>query len=954
MNCERPPRPSGQDLFYFVESWSKNLRVNHGALFSSRGIVALCVVATLLGQHATANETKVFTSPDGGVIELLPPSHLSSFAPVRLRDDSEVHIRVTDNGSIEYSSSAHRKSRVWIDRSDQLTRVGFDHQLGILRTLHRGIRVSLRDYAKFGELLRQLRVEGKAYPIVDRAYVYVERGLTHEQLMDALSSHPFVRTAQLEFDPRTVKTSEVLMDFPNDSQPDPSTYNLSVTVEFDSLWSGNPDFNITVTNHSSQRYSSFDHNVEYTFSMGVIDDVDKGMESHRELDSFTQRIFSLDSGESYTFKYERFTDTEMEDEKLHAFKASIPHTDIDGEEFQRSDFALLETDGSGEVITSCQYSEPSRGSTSGEDALFQHQWSLKNTGQHSFANENGTRNADVNMDDVLDEDHPTGLDVQIALVDTGIEICHPDLDEAILADGSINFVSSFDRPNRIENDPFNPDLSGDHGTSVAGVIGAESNNRLGIRGIARLVWLRAFNYVHNQSTENWIRALGGDSDVAQDVDIFNLSVGYVDNVSIGMTFIEIDNEDELFRAGTEHLRDGLGALYVKAAGNNFNDCLIPDTNEDIGCGNALRDPMSSSPFVVTVGALNADGVHASYSNSGTNLWLTAPGGSVGGGSELAPVITVDQYGTFKGYSARMDSDHWSRSESDNPSGVATYLAGTSVSVPHVSAAIALLLEEASDLTWRDIKYVLAKSARKPEPNVSPVRIEVGDSADNELEIQQGWTENAAGLTFHNLYGFGALDVDAAVELARSTVANSRGDLVKSGWLTVWSGWQSGDFADDSIVPNNSLAGVSLEATIPDSGDSLHYSVEGVQVSMLLCPGDKAELHVEILSPSGTKSILTTVGDHFLMDIERCDWVYLSTNAFYLENAIGTWTLKFVDTHEEDITAASSAYLQVHAGVTGTNSASKTQPTNENAAGGSSSSLVPTWQWQTVQRAQRSQ
>ena len=45
-----------------------------------------------------------------------------------------------------------------------------------------------------------------------------------------------------------------------------------------------------------------------------------------------------------------------------------------------------------------------------------------------------------------------------------------------------------------------------------------------------------------------------------------------------------------------------------------------------------------------------------------------------------------------------------------------------------------------------------------------------------------WTQNATGRWFHNWYGFGAVDVDAAVELARTYTAGSLGAFVVGDWI----------------------------------------------------------------------------------------------------------------------------------------------------------------------------
>ena len=73
----------------------------------------------------------------------------------------------------------------------------------------------------------------------------------------------------------------------------------------------------------------------------------------------------------------------------------------------------------------------------------------------------------------------------------------------------------------------------------------------------------------------------------------------------------------------------------------------------------------------------------------------------------------------------------------------------SSAAPLVSGIVALMLDANPNLSWRDVKYVLAQSATQNDPN----------DAD--------WTTNGAGLSINHKYGFGAVDASAAVDAALS-------------------------------------------------------------------------------------------------------------------------------------------------------------------------------------------
>lgn len=174
--------------------------------------------------------------------------------------------------------------------------------------------------------------------------------------------------------------------------------------------------------------------------------------------------------------------------------------------------------------------------------------------------------------------------------------------------------------------------------------------------------------------------------------------------------------------------------------------------------------MNDTPYVITVAALNADGLKASYSSVGSNIWVAAPTGEYGVDSPAS--LTTDQFGRMRGYSSR----NWpgiARDAIANPYG--DYISnfnGTSAATPHVAGVVALLLEEQPELTWRDVKHVFANTSRRPGENIR-ANNDVQVMINGQLAtIQRDWVENAAGYAFHNHFGFGAVDVDAAIAYLR--------------------------------------------------------------------------------------------------------------------------------------------------------------------------------------------
>ena len=100
----------------------------------------------------------------------------------------------------------------------------------------------------------------------------------------------------------------------------------------------------------------------------------------------------------------------------------------------------------------------------GTDPLFAEQWRLSNTGQTAFSNRAGSAGADLRMTGVIGAGR-NGAGVKLAIIDTGLEICHPDLAANTAMGGSFNFRAD-GTPGASRTDPFNHSILGDHGASV--------------------------------------------------------------------------------------------------------------------------------------------------------------------------------------------------------------------------------------------------------------------------------------------------------------------------------------------------------------------------------------------------------------------------------------------------------------------------------------------------------
>ena len=529
------------------------------------------------------------------------------------------------------------------------------------------------------------------------------------------------------------------------------------------------------------------------------------------------------------------------------------------------------------------------------DPMAVQQWHLLNTGQNGYSDTAGTATHDIKADGVYSTSGISGTGVIVAVVDTGLEIAHEDL-TANETGGSWDFVGN-------DTDPTNPDTGGDHGTAVAGLIAAARNTVGGI-GVAPGATLKGFNFLLNQGGNNHVRSLGGSSanPNSRDVWIFNQSYGISTDRPVGAS----SNIVNQMASGTSTLRNGRGALYVKAAGNGFDDnggagnCTDANTLV-ISCENANFDPENTTPYNIVVGALNANGVKSSYSTTGSALWVSAPGGEYGGNATSVPgqtaefyqpaMITTDQSDCTQGNAQTSDVTYVSSVFNGNTGGVGIASAanldcnytngmnGTSSATPVTAGVIALMLEANPSLTWRDVKHILATTSTQVQPAIAAITAALSNGS---YTVEPGWTTNAAsptGYLYHNWFGFGRVDASAAVAAALAYPYGSLGTFTNTGWRT--STFLS------SGIPDNSTTGATAILAV-----SQNLVVEAVQIQVTVDHSHAGDLGIELTSPSGTRSVLKYIRDGF--DQGRFTNFQMASNAFYGESGLGNWTLKVVD------------------------------------------------------------
>ena len=516
------------------------------------------------------------------------------------------------------------------------------------------------------------------------------------------------------------------------------------------------------------------------------------------------------------------------------------------------------------------------------------QWHLKNSGQKAFAGLAGTVDQDIHLDQTI-RDGILGKNIKIAISDSGVYEAHRGLAPNIVASGSKNYLNDFAVTKSWSGNstPSTAKPEDAHGTAVAGLAAERGWTDIGGRGVAPLASLSGFLFIQAQSqlSAKGYLTTGLYDNFDGNFDVFNYSWGdaqcYLGEYD--------DSYGQKLLTGVTNLRGGRGAIYVMAAGNDFygslKDCYANATGNYLG--NANNSELASTPYTILVGAVNADGVSSSYSSPGANVWVSAPGGEYGLNTTtstfqeyiMPALISTDFVGCTLGLKT-FTAAFTPFNKGADPNTTCEHTSsmnGTSGATPIVSGTAALMLSANPNLTWRDVKHILAVTADKVEPNAAASAHPIQGSGLAGHVYQQGWVTNAAGINFHNWYGFGRVNVDRAVTMAKTYVSalgtyKTTGYKYDSGLINV-------------VAPAASATGITRTLNVTEN-----WSIESVQVKLSekSCTGN---VGVELTSPAGTKSILLNINNG-LLESSTTNHVLLS-NAFYGENSAGVWSLKLI-------------------------------------------------------------
>lgn len=270
-----------------------------------------------------------------------------------------------------------------------------------------------------------------------------------------------------------------------------------------------------------------------------------------------------------------------------------------------------------------------------------------------------------------------GANVKVAVLDTGY-VPHPDLvtgmangydfvsDPLSARDGDGRDPNPRDEgdyaPYNLCKDQANAHTSTWHGTSVAGIIGARGNNRMGIVGVADLARVQPVRVLGrcggrtSDIADAIIWAAGGHVDGVPD----NASPAKIINMSIGT----VTTCPAAYQRAINIARSR-GAIVVAAAGNGNTE--------------ASKYAPANCMGVITVGATTKAGTRASFSNYGTRVNISAPGENI---------LTLSMNSLDRPDNTKFSYD---------------YESGTSMSAPHVSALLAQQLVNGTSMTTKQVE-----------------------------------------------------------------------------------------------------------------------------------------------------------------------------------------------------------------------------------------------------------
>lgn len=334
--------------------------------------------------------------------------------------------------------------------------------------------------------------------------------------------------------------------------------------------------------------------------------------------------------------------------------------------------------------------------------------------------------------------------VSVATLDTGIQTDHSDLKNNILYSGYVPL------------DGYGAEDRNGHGTHVAGIVAAESDNGIGVSGVsynAGIVSVRVFRQIMgNWSAYSSDIALGVENVISMK-DTYNIRVI---NMSLGMTGTS---------RSTPPASSSLMQSAIKKAYDTGITVCVASGNESSSTSLATCNFPAYFDFCIAVGSIDSTKEHSLFSNGDNSLDIVAPGRSI------LSTVRNNAYSTMN---------------------------GTSMATPFVSGIAALCYVVNPSITPAQVYSALTKTA-----------VDLGDAGFDNF-YGYGLVDPNSALTYakagsavenHKLNVSVQGDVSGTISLTDdSGTAYESGSSVENGKYLIlnWSGIQN-DTTDGSLI-----------------------------------------------------------------------------------------------------------------------------------------------------------
>ncbi|MGW0870455.1 S8 family peptidase [Streptomyces sp. NPDC002740] len=399
----------------------------------------------------------------------------------------------------------------------------------------------------------------------------------------------------------------------------------------------------------------------------------------------------------------------------------------------------------------------------------------------------------------------TGTGVTVAVIDTGY-VAHTDLAANIV--GGYDFIA--DTAVSVDGDgrDSNPADPGDyyaanecgsgvpagnsswHGTHVAGTIAAVTNNNKGVAGIA---------YGAKISPVRVLGKCGGyDSDIIDAITW--ASGGTVSGVPANSNVAKVIN----MSLGGDGACTSATQTAITAAVNRGTTVVVAAGNES---DNVANHSPGNCNDVISVAATNRTGAKASYSNYGSLVDISAPGGQTSTGTANGILSTLN-------------------SGTKTPSSESyAYYQGTSMATPHIAGLVALVKSANSALTPAQIETAIKNNARAlPGACSGGCGAGLADAA-RTVQAVSGSGGSTGGTTFSNTTAVPVPDNGSAVE-SSIAVSGRTGNAPTALQVGVdITHTYRGDLVIDLVAPDGTAYRLKA-ASSSDSADNVSttYSV----------------------------------------------------------------------------------------------------------------------------------